>query len=115
MATDTTLPAQERASLSKTLINTAAAGTVVIAAAVVGKRVRVYRLHLNTHASQLLTLQDTDAVVLLPQQSYGAQGGVLWDHSGEPWLETATGKGLSLVLVNAVQTSGIIWYTQRDE
>jgi hypothetical protein len=93
------------------LIDSAGAETVVVVAGVAGAKVRVYRLHLNVHGTQHLTLQETGTTVLLPVQL----GGWIWDHSGEPWLETAVDQGLDLVLADATQTSGIIWWTQRSD
>ena len=101
--------------LSSTLIDTAAGGDVVIAVAVATKKVRLYRLLLNCHAAQLITIKDSAGTVLLPQMSYGATGGLVLDFDGHSWVDAATGLGLKLTLANAVQTSGKAWWTQRVE
>ena len=108
-------PDTAREYLSSTLIDTAAGGDVVIAAAVATKKVRLYRLLLNCHAAQLVTVKDSADTVLLPQVSMGATGGLVLDFDGHSWVDAATGLGLKITLANAVQTSGKAWYTQRGE
>lgn len=113
-ATQSTVPAAERAQLSRVQVDSAVAGTLNLVAGVAGRVVRVYRMLLNTHAAQLATLQDTAPTVLIPQLSFGAQGGLALDFDGEPWAETAVGEGLDLVLTTGAQTSGVVYYTQRE-
>ena len=101
--------------LSSVLIDTALDGDINPVALLADKRVRVYRILLNVHAAQLVTIKDSDNNVLLPQLSMGAQGGLLLDFDGHPWLQTPLAKGLRISLANAAQTSGKIWYTQRGD
>jgi hypothetical protein len=109
VATQTSTPATESEYTSRTQIDTAVAGTIVLAAAVAGVRQRLYQLVLNTHAAQLATIRSSGGTVLIPTLALGASGGVVLDFGGHPWATSLTGEGLDLVLANAAQTSGVAW------
>lgn len=112
MGTSTTVPSPEKSFLSSAAIDTAAAATIALVALIALKRVRVYRIWLISAAAQVATFKDSAGTQLEAQIPLG---GFVWDFDGLPWTETGLGLGLSLTLANAVQTSGRVWYTQRDD
>jgi hypothetical protein len=101
--------------LQHTIINSAAGGTLPIAAAVANQRAGIYRIILTTAAAVTVTIQDTGSNALSEPFAFGVNGGsVVLDISsnGDPWWQSGTGLGLQLNASAAVQVSGDIWWLQ---
>jgi len=90
--------------------NTAAAHAVVAAKS--GYQVVLHGIMLVATDPQTITIEDSDGTNLAGPMDVTAEGGFVLAPSGEPWHVTADGKGLSILLGNAVQTGGIVIYEQ---
>jgi hypothetical protein len=107
MATGTNSPAREKEYLTRVVVDTVAAGDIVLAAGVENKKIRLYRLVLSAGAAQVATIRDSAPTDLLPKLQLGS---LVLDFDGHPWATCDTGEDLVLHLANAVQTSGVFWY-----
>lgn len=90
--------------------NTAAAHAVV--AAKTGYQVLLKGIILVATGAQTITIEDSDGTNLIGPVDVAAEGGFVLPNTGEPWMVTADGKGLSVLLGAAEQTGGVVIYEQ---
>ena len=95
-------------SLDRIPIDSAAAGTIVLLPAVAGKRAVLAGGWLVCDTANQVTFQDSDGNRLSGASGFGANGGFVLPVCELGYLASATGKGLSIVLGSAVQTSGCL-------
>jgi len=87
------------------------AGTAVLAAPVAGQKIRLRSLAGFLSIAGTIQLQDSAGAVLSGAMNVGIAGGLVWPDNPEGWLETASGKGLSLVsITGAFNGVGMIQY-----
>jgi hypothetical protein len=107
-------PLHTRPELSHSIVNSAAGGTLAIAAAVAGQRAAIYRIVLSANGATVLTFQDTAGTALSAPYSFAAGGSLTLDTqvNGDPWFQSGAGLGLQLNSSAAVQVSGDIYWLQ---
>ena len=108
------------ADILTTAIDTASASSNALVAAVSGKRVRVYGLWIQAAGTVTVTFEDDDGTNLTGGIVFNAREEMEWfplsNGKGEwlPYLVTQQGDGFNMLLSDAVQVSGTLWYGQED-
>lgn len=102
------------ARTSSVAVNFSSSGVNTIVAGAASTKVRVYRLIIVATGATNITFQDDNGSPVLftgaiPLQ---ANGSITLDFSDEAWFTTTTAKGFTINSSNAVQVSGIVYYTQ---
>lgn len=101
-------------SLERISIDSATDGAIVLLAARTGYRAVLAGGWLITDSSNDVTFKDSDGNNLAGPSGFGANGGFVLPVCELGYLASPSGKGLSLSLVSAVQTSGClsVYYVQ---
>jgi hypothetical protein len=99
------------AHLTSAPITFAASGDNIVVAAVASTRILVHRIWLVGAAATSLTFKDGASTSLSGAVPMAANGGLTFDATGEPWFVTALGNGFIINSSNAVQVSGMVYYS----
>lgn len=108
------LPSFNVTNCSTKKIDTASAGAVAVGAAVAGKRCVLVGGMLLAGSAQAITFEDSDGADISGPMPFGANGGFAAPPNEIGWLASSSGKGLSINLGSAVQTSGWLLYKYVD-
>ena len=108
------------ADILTTVIDKATAASHSLVSAVSGKRVRVYGVWIQAAGTVTVTFEDDDGTNLTGGIVFNAREEMEWfplsDGQGNwlPYLVTQQGDGFNMLLSDAVQVSGTLWYSQED-
>ena len=108
------------ADILTTAIDKATASSHSLVTAVSGKRVRVYGIWIQAAGTVTVTFEDDDGTNLTGGIVLNAREKMEWfplsDGTGNwlPYLVTQQGDGFNMLLSDAVQVSGTLWYGQED-
>lgn len=97
--------------LLKASINFSGSGDNTLVAGSAQTIIRVYRLWLVVAAATNLIFKD-GTTALNGAADMSANGGLTFDHNGEPWFVTGAGNAFVLNSSSAVQIGGMVYYTQ---
>jgi len=100
-----------RLALLEVPIDFVATGDNTLVAGVAGASVRAYHLFLVVSAATTLTFKRGGTSLSGPM-AMTANGSVVLDFVGQPWLTTADGEALVLSQSGTAQVSGQLGYTQ---
>lgn len=100
------------ALLTAVAVNIATGTTTQLVAAVAAQVVRIYRIFLVVSAADNLTFKTAAASLHGGALVYPANGGLVFDYSGEPWFVCGTNEALNLTTTTTAQVSGLVYYTQ---
>lgn len=95
-------------TLERIPIDSAAAGAIVVLPAVTGRRVILAGGWLVCDSANKVTFRDSDNNALSGPSSFGANGGFVLPVCELGYVASPTGKGLSIFLTSAIQTSGAL-------
>lgn len=99
--------------LTKQTVNITSGTSTAVIAGTAAQFVRVYRIMLNFAATQTLDIRSSGGTSLVgAAMSFGANGGLVLDFDGEPWLTTLTGEGLTLVTTTTGAVNGVVYYVK---
>lgn len=79
-----------------------------------GAAIELIGLCLVADDPQVITIEDGDGTNRTGAMSVAAEGGFVWPPTGIPYLRTAVGQGLSILLGQAVQTSGVVIFRRIE-
>jgi hypothetical protein len=100
-----------KTGLPAALIDTSAAGDVIVINGVAGQTIRVHSLVLFTHASNTLELRSS-ATSLLKPASFAGVGSAQFERQEVPHFVCAAGESLVLNLGTAARVTGRVEYVQ---
>lgn len=99
------------ATLTSASISAAASGDNTLISGTSAQTIRVFRMFLVTAAAVGIKFRDgTGGTDLTGVMSFAANGGFVFEFSGEPWFVTSTANGFVMNLDTAIQVSGRIYY-----
>jgi len=90
--------------------NFAATGDNIIAAAVPGKKLAIYRLLLSSTGAQTLIFKDGAGTSLSGPMDFGALAFIFLDPTNLPWFETSAGNAFIINASAATKISGKVDY-----
>ena len=99
-------------AIACTAVNISAAVSNAILAAVTSKRVYCHGLLLVPGAAVTLTIEDSDGTNILGPIDLAAKSPLFIGATEKPFLFTAEGKGLNILLGGAVQVGGMMLLSQ---
>ena len=108
------------ADILTTVIDKSTAASHSLVSAIAGKRVRVYGVWIQGAGTVTVTFEDDDGTNLTGGIVFSAREKLEWfplsDGQGSwlPYLVTQQGDGFHMLLSDAVQVSGTLWYSQED-
>ncbi len=92
-------------------INFAASGDNTIIAGVAGQVIRVWKIFFIAGASTDITYKDASSAKSGPLP-FSSNEGMVLDFDTKPWITCLAGDAFVLNSTNAVQVSGMVYYTQ---
>lgn len=103
-------PGNQSTVLSKSVVNSAAGGSLPAPAGTAGQIIRVYKLFLVISGTTNITFQDGSTALSGPM-AFIANGAIALGMDGQPWFTTSSGNAFNVNSSGAVQVSGTVYYT----
>jgi hypothetical protein len=110
--TTTVQTALNSARTTPAAITFASSGNNTVIAAIGGKVIRVFRMALVVAGATNITFEDSTPTLFTGAMPFQANGSLVLDFTDEPWFTTAVGAAFVINSSNAVQVSGVVYFTQ---